>query len=70
MNDNSKLTEVEQLKLENFNLKHNILNTQVQSNWAARAAFIKQVEADHPGYSWDDTKGLIEKPDNVVEIKA
>lgn len=54
-----ELTELERTKLENFALKHNALQQQSQANLQARAAFIQEIEAAHPGYRWDDQKGLI-----------
>lgn len=54
-----QLTEMEQVKLENFVLRHNSLQQQLQNNLAARAAFIAEIEANRPGYRWDEQKGLV-----------
>lgn len=61
MSNNGTLTELERVKLENFVLKHNAIQQQLQINLAARAAFIQEIEAAHPGYGWDDTQGLVPK---------
>lgn len=71
MNSNpAELTELEQVKLENFALRNNALQQQLQANLAARAAFIKQVEAAHPGYQWDETKGLTPSPSFHAQASA
>ena len=57
-----QLSELEQVKLENFALKHNALQQQVSANLAERAAYIRQVEAAHPGYKWEDQQGLVPIP--------
>ena len=62
------LTELEQAKLENFALKHNMLQQQQQQIVAMRAAYLKQVEAAHPGYVWDEQKGLV--PDEPIGMPA
>jgi hypothetical protein len=63
------LTELEETKLENFVLKHGILQQQLQRIVADRTAFIKQIEDAHPGFRWDDTQGsLVALPaTNAVE---
>ena len=53
------LTELETVKMENFGLKHNALQQQVNANLAQRAAFIAQMELDHPGTKWEEGKGLM-----------
>lgn len=55
----AKLTEIEQLKMENFALKHNMLQSQMQMIVAERALFIDQINTNHPGFIWDDAKGLV-----------
>jgi hypothetical protein len=50
---------MERLKLENFALKHNVMQQQLQANIAARAAFLREMEAAHPGYRWDEQNGLV-----------
>lgn len=57
--NNGTLTELERLKLENFALKHNAVQQQLQTNLAARSAFIQEMEAAHPGYRWDEQNGLV-----------
>ena len=64
---NGTLTETENLKLENFALKQHVMQTQLQQITAERASFIKQVEIDHPGYSWQEGKGLVKMEDLVPE---
>jgi|HubBroStandDraft_6_1064221.scaffolds.fasta_scaffold1251735_2 hypothetical protein len=58
-NGADQLTELERVKLENFALKHNALQHQSQANLMERAAFIRQIEAAHPGYRWNDQHGLV-----------
>jgi hypothetical protein len=53
------LTELERVKLENFALKHNAMQQQINLNMAERTAYIKQVEAAHPGWVWNEAKGLV-----------
>ena len=55
----AELTDYERLKLENFGLKHNALQRQQQDNLTERAAFIQQMEAAHPGFKWEEQKGLV-----------
>ena len=59
--NNGTLTEMERLKLENFGLKHNAIQQQLQTNLAQRMAFIQEILAAHPGYEWDETQGLVPK---------
>jgi Trp operon repressor len=56
---NGELTELERVRLENFMLRHNSIQRELQTNLAARAAFIQEVEAAHPGYRWDEGAGLV-----------
>jgi hypothetical protein len=56
-----EVTELERVKLENYALKHNNLQRQLQDNLAERAAFIKEVEAAHPALRWDDQRGFVSK---------
>lgn len=58
-----ELTELQKLKLENFSLKHNALQQQLQVNLSMRAAFIKEIETENPDYRWDEQKGFVS---NVV----
>ena len=55
-----ELTELELTKMENFALKHNLVQSQLQRIVDERAAYIKQVEEAHPGCKWDEQKGLVE----------
>ena len=57
-NGAEQLTELERVKLENFALKNNLMQQQLQANLAARQAFIGLIEAAHPGYRWNDQQGL------------
>lgn len=56
---NGELTELERVKMENFALKHSTMQSQLQSNLTQRNAFIREIEAAHPGYRWDETQGLV-----------
>lgn len=58
-NGTIELTEIERLKMENYALKFNMLQSQINTIVAERAAFIKVIEADHPGYVWTDQNGLV-----------
>jgi hypothetical protein len=57
-NGTGQLTELERVKLENFTLKHNLMQQQLQANMAERIAFIRKIEESNPGYQWDDRTGL------------
>ena len=56
---NGTLSELERVKMENFGLKHNALQQQLQANLGARAAFIDELVAAHPGYVWNEQHGLV-----------
>ena len=56
---NGTLNELERVRLENFALKHNAIQQQLQINLAERNAFIRQIEAAHPGYLWREDQGLV-----------
>jgi len=58
-NGSAELTELERVKLENFALKHNLMQQQLQANLAERGALIEKIEAANPGYRWDDRQGLV-----------
>ena len=58
-NGKPELTELERLKLENFALKHNAMQQQIQANLAERAAFIQRIEEAHPGFAWNEKEGLV-----------
>ena len=63
------LSELERTKMENFALKHNIMQQQLQQIVAERSAYIKQVEAAHPGCRWDEQRGLVkEELDPVTQL--
>jgi hypothetical protein len=49
-----ELTELEQTKLENFALKHGLIQQQLQRVVADRTAYIRQIEEAHPGHRWDE----------------
>lgn len=57
-----QLSELERVKLDNFALKHNAIQQQLNANLIERGAYIKQVEAAHPGYQWRDQEGLVPIP--------
>ena len=59
---NGELTELERVKMENFALRNNALQQQLQVNLAQRIAFIQEIEAAHPGYKWDEQQGLVTAP--------
>ena len=58
-NGRGQLSELERVKLENFALKNNLMQQQLQLNLSERAVFIRQLEAAHPGYRWTDQNGLV-----------
>ena len=64
-NGHGELSELERVKLENFALKHSAIQQQLQTNLAARAAFLQAVEAAHPGYRWDEQSGLVSEKTNA-----
>lgn len=66
-----QLSEIERLKMENFALKHNMLQSQLALITTERQAFIKSLEETHPGYYWDEQKGLspIDKVEQINRVK-
>jgi hypothetical protein len=60
--NNGELTDFEKTKLENFMLKHNALQQQMQANLNARQIFITVLLDAHPGYAWDESAGLVPLP--------
>lgn len=66
LTEQQQLTELERVKLENFALKHTALQQQVQANLIARAGFIQQIEAAHPGYRWNDQSGLVKEGPTAI----
>jgi hypothetical protein len=59
------LTEVERLKLDNYNLRIHILQQQVQQMLIERDTHLRSIEAAHPGFEWSETEGLVEKGEGV-----
>lgn len=59
--NSAELTELEQMKLENYALKHNMIQQQLQRIIAERTAYIKQVEDAHRGYRWDEQTASLAK---------
>ncbi len=43
------------------------MQQQLQQVQLERAVYIKQIEADHPGYEWDEQRGLMLK-DEAYEM--
>lgn len=67
-NGTNELTEVEKLRMENFALKHNMLQSQIQMVIAERVNFIESINENHPGYVWDEQKGLVPAVPKKVEV--
>jgi hypothetical protein len=65
-----ELTEVERLKMENFGLRYTLLQQQLMANSMERTAYIKQIEANHPGSKWDEQRGLIAEEKAPPETTA
>ena len=61
------LTEVERLRMENYALRYNLLQQQMQQIQAERAALIQLIEQAHPGNEWREGYGLIEKEEADAE---
>lgn len=55
----AELTELERVKMENFNLRAVFVQQQMQQIQVERATFIHQLEDSHPGYKWSDAEGLV-----------
>jgi hypothetical protein len=55
------MTELELAKLENFALKHANMQQAINANLAARNAYIREVEAAHPGYTFSEQTGQLVK---------
>jgi hypothetical protein len=62
-----ELTELERVKIENFNLRLLYMQQQIQQVQAERILFLREVEAAHPGYRWSDQQGLIEDDEEMLE---
>jgi hypothetical protein len=58
-----ELTELERTKLENYALKHNLVQQQLQRIVVERTEYVKQIEENHSGYKWDEqTASLVKLP--------
>ena len=57
----TELTELERLKMENFNLRLLFMQQQIQHLQTERAVYISQLEMAHPGFEWDDQRGLVQR---------
>jgi len=57
-----EFTELEALKMENFNLRFHVLQTNLQALGAERSTFIQHLEAKNPGWKWKDPEGWVEVP--------
>lgn len=56
------LTEVEQLKLENLQLKYTALQTQQQALQKAYGDLVQQIQAEHPGFALTPNNTLVPVP--------
>ena len=54
-----QLTEFERLKMENFALRNQVLQTQLQQLFADRTAYLETLKTNHPGCVWDEQRGLV-----------
>jgi len=60
----NELTEVERLKMENYNLRIHILQQQTQQTINERQSLVRSIELEHPGFEWDEQHGrLVDKED-------
>ena len=59
----NELTELERIKLENYALKIAFMQQQLQQIGLERATYIREVEANHPGYVWREQQGLVSEED-------
>jgi hypothetical protein len=55
------MNELERLRMENFALRINLLQQQLQQTARERMAFIETLEREHPGYEWDEQRGFVQK---------
>lgn len=55
----TELTEVERLKMENYNLRIHILQQQMQQMMNERQILIRNIELEHPGFEWDEQHGRL-----------
>jgi|GEM_PF-7083667 len=49
----AQISDVEQLRIENIQLKINLLRQQFTDLNTQYTAVIQQIEREHPGYAWD-----------------
>jgi len=66
-NETPKLTELQQVRLENFTLKHVAMQNAINENSRDRVVFIQSILAEHPGWSWRDPEGLVREEERVKE---
>jgi hypothetical protein len=65
------LSELEMTKLENFALKHTNLQQAIQANLGARAKYIADIEAAHPGCRFNEQTGqLVELTPEAAAVEA
>ena len=57
-----ELTELQRVKLENFAMKHQLLQQQMGANMNERSDHIRSLEAEHPGWKWEESVGLVPGP--------
>jgi len=60
-----ELSELELLKIENYNLRILYMQQQIQQVQTERATFIRQLEVNHPGYEWNEQHGLVREEEAV-----
>lgn len=68
-----QLSELERAKLENLQLKFQLLNAQQQQLQAAYSGLVQQIQAEHPGFVWDagaSTLRPVPKPGKPEPVKA
>ena len=70
----TQLTELQRTRLENFALRYTLMQQNITQVQNERAAFIHQLEAEHPGYKWDEQNGLVASTtavmDNIAETSS
>jgi hypothetical protein len=65
------LTELEMTKLENYALKHSNMQQAIQVNLEARAKYIAQIEAAHPGCRFSEQTGqLVELTPEAAAVET
>lgn len=55
------LTEIERLRVENSNLKAQLLQIQLDAFQVERATLVRGIEAMRPGWTWDIATGTFTK---------